>query len=95
MTDDEIKAFLKPRTHWGALITTALAVAGAVWGATQYLGDLAKRSEVSAIRDEAIRLRLDMATMSGRTERVELSQQRTEKAIERIEGKLDDPKRRR
>lgn len=94
MTDDEIKSFLKPRTHWGAVITTALAVAASVWGATQYLSDLAKRSEVGAIREEQIRMRLDMSTMSGRTERVELSQQRTEKAIERIEGKLDEKRRR-
>jgi len=93
LSDEDLKIAireLKPRTNWGAIITTALAVAGAVWAATQYLGSTVKREELKPLQDDSFRVRIDITTINGRVERMEQSQQRVEKAVERVEGKLDD-----
>lgn len=92
MTDEELRRFLKPRTHWGAIITTAIAVAGAVWGATQYLGDIPKRPEFQEVRKDVTSLRLDQETMKGDVKAINV---RLEEGFKSINQKLDDAKRRR
>lgn len=100
MTDDELKvaiAAIKPKAPWATLVTVAIAVAGFVWGITQYVGDIPKRPEFKAVTDDVTRIRIELPTMNGKIERVEQSQARVEKAIERVEEKLNDdmPRRRR
>lgn len=98
MTDDELKAAIsaiKPKVNWVAIIAGACAIAGSVWGATQYIGDIPKRPEFKAVTDDVMRIRIELPVMNAKLERNDQSQQRMEKAIERIEGKLDERKGRR
>jgi hypothetical protein len=100
MTDDELKvaiAAIKPKTNYTAIVTVAIAVAGFVWGITQYVGDIPKRPEFKAVTDDVTRIRIEMPVVNGKIQRVEESQARVEKAIERVEEKLSDdlPRRRR
>ena len=90
MTDDLRKdhPFLK-------YLSAALAAGGAVWGITQWLGSRADQGGVEKVKDEQVRIRIEQTVMNGKVERVEQSQQRLEKAVERVESKLDDRKRRR
>jgi hypothetical protein len=92
VTDDEIRRMLKPKTHWGAIVTTAIAVAGAVWGVTQYLGDIPKRPEFQEVRTDVTRLRLDQETMKGDVKAINV---RLEEGFKSMGQKLDEPKRRR
>lgn len=94
MTDDDIKRYLKPRTHWGAIVTTALAVAGAVWGATQYLGDIPKRPEFNETAKNVTQLRLDQETMKGDVKAINV---RLDEGFKALGAKLDanDSRRRR
>lgn len=95
MTDDELKSYLKPKTHWGAIVTTAIAVAGAVWGVTQYLGDIPKRPEFNEVRTDVTKLRLDQEVMKGDVKAINV---RIEEGFRAVNTKLDsqnDNKRRR
>lgn len=94
MTDDEIKRFLRPRTHWGAIVTTAIAVAGAVWGVTQYLGDIPKRPEFNETAKNVTQLRLDQETVKGDIKAINV---RLDEGFKSLGAKLDanDSKRRR
>ena len=97
-SDDDLKIAiqqLKPKTNWLAIIASSAAVAGAVWTATQYLGNTVKREELAPVKEDITRIRIELPTVSGRVERVEMSQQRVEKTIDRIEEKLDERKDRR
>ena len=96
--DDDLKIAiqqLRPRTNWAAIIATAVAVAGAVWTGTQYIGNTVKRDEIKPVTDDIMRIRLELPSMNGRIERVEQSQGRIEKTIDRVEGKIDDGNRKR
>ena len=95
MTDEQIRDLIKPRTHWGAILGTAIAVASAVWAATSWLQNRADKSAVDRVNDDLIRVRIELPTMNGKIERVEQSQNRMEKALERVEAKLETPRRRR
>ncbi len=90
MTED-----LRPKSHLGAILATAISVAGAAWGASSWLQGRADKPAVERVSDEQVRMRIDQTVMTGKIERVEQSQQRLEKAVERVELKLDPPRRRR
>jgi hypothetical protein len=95
VTDDELRHFLKPKTHWGAIITVAIAVGGTVWGITQYLGDIPKRPEFHEVSNDVTRLRLDQEVMKGDVKAINI---RLEEGFKSMNQKLDstnDPKRRR
>ncbi len=86
MTDAELKSYLKPKTHWGAIVTTALAVAAAVWGATQYLGDIPKRPEFNEVRVDSTHMRLDLETVKGDMKAMNI---RIEEGFKGLNGKVD------
>lgn len=92
MTDEDLKNYLKPRTHYGAIVTTALAVAGAVWGVTQYLGDIPKRPEFNETAKNVTQLRLDQETMKGDVRAINI---RLDEGFKSINQKLDDSNKRR
>lgn len=94
MTEDELRTYLKPKSHWGAIVTTAIAVAGAVWGVTQYLGDIPKRPEFDEVRRDVTHLRLDSETTKGDIKAINV---RLEEGFKAMGAKLDsnDQKRRR
>jgi len=77
------------------LIATAIAAGSAVWGATTFLQSRADKGSVDKVSDEQVRIRIDQTVMSGKMERVEQSQERLERAVEKIGSKLDEPRRRR
>jgi hypothetical protein len=91
MTDEELKRFLKPKTHWGAVVTVAIAVAGAVWGGTEYLHSRASSDDTKALQSDVFKVRLDQETLKGDVKAIGVR-------LESIDKKLDvasDPKRRR
>lgn len=99
MTDDEaqkIAAYLKPKEHtflkWAGAV---LAAAGVAWGVAKWAATTPTREEFNQQRDEWVRVRIELPTMNAKIERVEQSQQRQEKAGERIEAKLDELARKR
>ncbi len=65
MTDDELRAYLKPRGHWKEAIALLIAVAGSVWAGTQWLHSRADEGEVREMRKDSFQTRLDMETMKG------------------------------
>lgn len=87
MTDAELQKYLKPRTHYGAMVTVALAVAGAVWGVTQYLGDIPKRPEFNETAKNVTQLRLDQETMKGDVKAINI---RIDEGFKSMSGKLDE-----
>ena len=95
MTDDDLKRYLKPKTHWGAIVTTAIAVGTTIWGITQYLGDIPKRPEFNEVSTNVTRLRLDQETVKGDVKAINV---RLEEGFKSLNQKFDsqnDPKRRR
>lgn len=94
MTDDEIKAFLRPKSHLGAILGTALAVAGAVWGATTWLHSRASSEDTKALQKDVFNVRLDQETMKGDVRAINV---RLDEGFKSLGAKLDanDPKRRR
>jgi len=95
VTDEQIRDLLKPRSHLGAILGTVITVAGAVWAGTTWLQSRADKTTVDRVNDDLIRVRIELPTMNGKIERVEQSQNRMEKALERVEAKLENPRRRR
>lgn len=87
MTDDELKAYLKPRSHWGAIVTTAIAIGTTVWGITQYLGDIPKRPEFNEVRSDGTHMRLDMEVLKGDVKAVKVQ---LDEGFKNMNGKLDE-----
>jgi hypothetical protein len=90
MSDD-----LRPKSNLLAIIGCLAGVAGIAWGIARWAATTPTREEFNASRDEIVRVRLELPVMNARIERVDQSQQRVEKAIERIENKQDEASRKR
>jgi hypothetical protein len=91
MSDD-----LRPKgVNWLAVITSLAGVAGIAWGIAQWAATTPTRKEFNDVRDDMIRVRIELPTINAKVERVEQSQARIEKATERIEAKQDAAARRR
>lgn len=86
MTDD----VAKKHPNWLAIITGLAGIAGIAWGVAQWAATTPTRKEFNDVRDDMIRVRIELPITNAKIERVEQSQQRVEKAIERVEGKLDE-----
>jgi hypothetical protein len=82
MTDDEISRLLKPRTHWGAIIGTAIAVGGAVWGGSAWLHSRAGTDDVKALTNNSFQQRLDMEVFKGELKAINIRLERIEKATD-------------
>jgi hypothetical protein len=93
MTDDEIRHFLKPRTHWGAIIGTAIAVGGAAWGGSAWLHSRAGTDDVKVLTNNSFQQRLDMESLKGDLKAIYIRLERIERATDA--QKPDEPKRRR
>src|SRR5678809_458622 len=65
MTDEEVRTYLRPRSHWKEIIGTAIAVAGAVWGSTAWLHSRASSEDTKALQNGVFKLRLGGGTMEG------------------------------
>lgn len=75
MTDDELKAVIrdmKPRTPWG-VVAAVVAVAGGVWGATQFLGNKVTREEMEKSNNRLWELKVQQTETKG-----DVSQVKTE-----------------
>lgn len=95
MTDDDLRNFLKPRTHWGAIIGTSIVVAGAIWGATEFLHSRASADDTKALQSDVFKVRLDQETVKGDVKAINV---RLDEGFKSIGAKLDaqnDQKRRR
>lgn len=96
MDDDEIRAYLKPRHDWKAIIGFALTAGASVWGATQWLNTRADQSLVERVRDEQVRLRIEQTIANGKIEAQSQSSARLEEGLKEVKAMLADvPKRRR
>lgn len=94
MTDDELRRFLKPKTHWGAVVGTAILVAGAVWGGTEYLHSRASSDDTKALQSDVFKVRLDQETVKGDIKAINV---RLDEGFKSMGAKLDaqNDKRRR
>lgn len=94
MTDDELRQYLKPKTHWGALIGTGIAVAGAVWAGTEYLHSRASSDDTKTLQTDVFKVRLDQETIKGDVKAINI---RVEEGFKQMNQKLDanEPRRRR
>ncbi len=89
MTDD-----LKPRSHIGAVIGTAIAVGSAVWGATSWLNSRADKPAVEKIANDSFQNRLDMEVFKGELKAINIRLERIEKATDAQKSDNDNRRRR-
>jgi len=87
VTDDEIKHLLRPKSHWGALIGTAIAVAGAVWAGTSWLHSRASADEAKALQTDVFKVRLDQETVKGDIKTINV---RLDEGFKTMNTKLDE-----
>jgi hypothetical protein len=87
VTDDELRKYLKPKTHWGAVVTVAISVAGAVWGGTEYLHSRASEDETKSLQSDVFKVRLDMETVKGDQRAIKVQM---DSEFKTMNGKLDD-----
>lgn len=94
MTDDEIARLVRPKSHWGAVVTVAIAVAGAVWGGTEFLHSRASSDDTKNLQTDVFKVRLDQETMKGEMKAINV---RLDEGFKSLGAKLDanDSKRRR
>jgi hypothetical protein len=86
---------IRPKTNWLAIITGLAGVAGIAWGIAQWAATTPTRKEFNDVRDDMIRVRIELPAVNSKIERVEQSQLRIEHAVQRIESKQDVAARRR
>jgi hypothetical protein len=86
---------IKKHPNWLAIITGLVGVAGVAWGIAQWAATTPTRKEFNDVRDDMIRVRIELPIVNAKMERVEQSQQRVEKGMERIEAKQDEATRKR
>ena len=87
MTDDQIKNLLKPKTHWGAVVTVAIAVAGAVWGGTEWLHSRASAEDTKTLQSDVFKVRLDQETAKGDIKAINV---RLDEGFKTMNTKLDE-----
>ena len=90
MTDD-----LRPKSHLGAIIITALTVGGSVWAASEWLHNRASSDDVKTITNNSFQQRLDLEVIKGEMKAFNIRLERIEKATDTPQDKPDDHKRRR
>jgi len=79
----------KKHVNWLAIIGGLVGILGTGWAVAQWAATTPTRKEFNDVRDDMIRVRIELPVLSGKVERVEQSQVRLEKAAERIEAKQD------
>ena len=90
MTDDEIHLLLKPKHNWTAILGALAGAAGIAWGVARWAATTPTRDEFNQTRDSIVQIRIELPTINAKLERAEQSQQRIEKAVEQMSGKLDE-----
>jgi hypothetical protein len=88
---------VKPKgPNWLAIIGGIAGILGTGWAVAQWAATTPTRKEFNDVRDDMIRVRIELPTMGAKLERVEQGQNRIEKAVERIEAKqgLEQTRRR-
>jgi hypothetical protein len=85
----------KKHPNWLAIITSLAGAVGVAWAIAQWAATTPTGKEFNDVRDDMIRVRIELPIVTGKMERVEQSQSRVEKAVERIESKQDEATRRR
>lgn len=83
---------LRPRSHVGTLIATAIAVGSAVWGATQWLGTRAGADDVKKLTHDSFQHRLELETMKGEVKAINI---RLDEGFRSLNAKLDRDERKR
>lgn len=92
MTDEQIRELLKPRHDWKAILGVVVGSAGIAWGIAKWAATTPSREEYNQTRDDIVRVRIELPTMTAKIQRVEESQSRIEKAVEQVSNKLDERK---
>jgi hypothetical protein len=95
VTDDELKRFLKPKTHWGAVVGTAIVVAGAVWSGTTWLHTRASADDTKALQSDVFKVRLDQETVKGDVKAINVRLDEGFRAVNQKLDAINEPKRRR
>ena len=90
MTDD-----LRPKSHLGAIIITALTVGGSVWAASEWLHNRASSDDVKTITNNSFQQRLDLEVIKGEMKAFNIRLERIEKATDAAQEKPDDGHKRR
>jgi hypothetical protein len=90
MTDE-----IKKHPNWWGIVASLGGVLGVGWAIMQWAATTPTRKEFNDVRDDMIRVRIELPIVTGKIERMEQSQSRIEKTAERIEAKQDEATRRR
>ncbi len=91
MTDD-----LRPKSHLGAIIITALTVGGSVWAASEWLHNRASSDDVRVITNNSFQQRLDLEVIKGEMKAFNIRLERIEKVTDATQDKpANEPHRRR
>ena len=77
---------VKRHPNWIAIIGSLAGAIGVAWAVAQWAATTPTRKEFNDVRDDMIRVRIELPIVTGKIERVEQSQNRLEKAAERIEA---------
>lgn len=77
MTDD-----LRPKSHLGTIVTTAIAVGSAVWAGTTWLQGRADKPAVEQLANGLFQQRLDAEVFKGELKTINIRLERIEKATD-------------
>jgi hypothetical protein len=89
LTDD-----LRPKSHLPAILTTAIAVGGAVWGGSAWLHSRAEKTDVTTLTNNTFLIRLEMEGMKGEQKASNIRLERLEKMAETQQRQEDRRERR-
>lgn len=92
MTDEELRRFLKPKQHWGAVITVAILVAGTVWAGTEFLHSRASNDDTKKLQNDVFEVKLNVAVQAGDIKAIGV---RLESIDKKLDTAANEPKRRR
>lgn len=88
---------LKPRSHVGPVIATAIAALSAAWGASSWLNNRADKPAVEKLANESFQHRLDLETIKGDMKAFNIRLERLERGVDILiqKSEANDNRRRR
>ncbi len=71
---------LRPKSHLGSIIATAITVGTAVWGSSEWLHNRASTEDVKALTNNSFQQRLDAEVFKGELKAINIRLERIENA---------------
>lgn len=93
MTDDEVRAFLKPKHDWIKVVSVALAAAGIAWSFAKWAAQSPTPERVEKIQNDVFQVRLDVSSIQSDVRSMQHTIERIEKNQE-VSPPPEPPRRR-